>query len=59
MDRTEESRFEAHELSMVVAAAANNQGDSNLENESSTQVIEDLSLIRKLSIELNKNYEKF
>ena len=44
---------------MVVASAANNQGDSNLENESSTQVIEDLSLIRKLSIELNKNYEKF
>jgi hypothetical protein len=44
---------------MVVASAANNQGDSNLENESSIQVFEDLSLIRKLSIELNKNYEKF
>ena len=55
-DGHQESKFDG-ELS-IVAAAANNQGEIPTDGET-TQVIEDLSLLRKLSIELNKNYEKF
>ncbi|CDW73880.1 UNKNOWN [Stylonychia lemnae] len=49
-----ESKFNG-ELSIV--AAANNQGEANIDQ--STNMIEDLSLLRKLSLEINRNYEKF
>eukprot|EP00347_Sterkiella_histriomuscorum_P016295 403353733 len=54
-NNNDESKFNG-EISIV--AAANNQGDPNQQDQS-TNMLEDLSMLRKLSLEINRNYEKF